>query len=76
MLCQDRVNVFAPGDHASTYGGNPLACAAGLAVTSYLDDEQLLVNVNERGQQFRTLVSEIIAKYPDIVVGIIYFCLT
>ena len=32
MLCADRANVFAPGDHATTYGGNPLACAAALAV--------------------------------------------
>ena len=29
MLCKDYCNVFEPGDHASTYGGNPLACAAG-----------------------------------------------
>jgi acetylornithine/N-succinyldiaminopimelate aminotransferase len=29
MLCKNRFNVFGPGDHASTYGGNPLACAAG-----------------------------------------------
>ena len=28
MLCKDKCNVFGPGDHASTYGGNPLACAA------------------------------------------------
>ena len=28
MLCKEKFNVFGPGDHASTYGGNPLACAA------------------------------------------------
>jgi acetylornithine/N-succinyldiaminopimelate aminotransferase len=32
VLLQERANVFKPGDHASTFGGNPLACAAGLAV--------------------------------------------
>lgn len=34
---QERANVFKPGDHASTFGGNPLACAAGLAVAKCVE---------------------------------------
>ena len=34
MLCKSRADVFKPGDHASTYGGNPLASAAGNALPS------------------------------------------
>ena len=34
MCCRNKCDVFLPGDHASTIGGNPLCCAAGLAVTS------------------------------------------
>lgn len=37
MLCKKRADVFKPGDHASTFGGNPLACAAANCVTSKLD---------------------------------------
>jgi acetylornithine aminotransferase len=51
MLCKDSCNVFGPGDHASTYGGNPLACAAALAVADTFEKENILDNVNKRGEQ-------------------------
>ena len=41
---------FAPGDHASTFGGNPVSCAAACAVVEAIDDE-LLAAVAERGVQ-------------------------
>jgi acetylornithine/N-succinyldiaminopimelate aminotransferase len=47
-------DVFGPGDHASTYGGNPLACAAGLAVAKYMCDHDSLGNVMARGNQLST----------------------
>ena len=53
MMCKESCNVFSPGDHASTYGGNPLACAAGNAVMAAFEKDALLENVNERGQQLR-----------------------
>lgn len=37
MLCKDRADVFEPGNHASTFGGNPLACAAANCVTAQLE---------------------------------------
>ncbi len=40
---------FAPGDHGSTFGGNPLACAAGLAVLDILEQEHLVENSREVG---------------------------
>jgi ornithine--oxo-acid transaminase len=36
------MNVFAPGDHGSTFGGNPIAAAVGLAALDTLIDEQLV----------------------------------
>ena len=41
---------FAPGDHASTFGGNPVVCAAACAVVEAVDDD-LLANVRERSAQ-------------------------
>ncbi|ARU30836.1 aspartate aminotransferase family protein [Sulfuriferula sp. AH1] len=42
-------DVFKPGNHGSTFGGNPLACAAGLATLQALEDENLLANANSIG---------------------------
>ena len=67
MCCKDKFNVFSPGDHASTYGGNPLACAAGLAVAAAFDKDNLLDNVKQRGIQFKKLANELLLKYPSII---------
>ena len=48
MLCTDEAaKGFKPGDHGSTFGGNPLACAAGIAVMEYFGEANLLDNVNQ-----------------------------
>lgn len=67
MLCKSHCDVFAPGDHASTYGGNPLACAAGLAVAAAFDQHGLLENVQRRGEQFDALAAQLKEKYPALV---------
>lgn len=67
MAAGEAANVFGPGDHASTYGGNPLACAAGLAVAKYMCDHDTLSNVNARSAQLRAGLQKIATKYPDIL---------
>ena len=67
MASGEAANTFGPGDHASTYGGNPLACAAGLAVAKYFSDHDILENVNERGAQLRAGLEALAKKYPDML---------
>jgi acetylornithine aminotransferase len=43
-------DLFAPGDHGSTFGGNPIACAAALAVLTTIDDDGLLAHVKRVGE--------------------------
>ncbi|MGB2926284.1 MAG: aspartate aminotransferase family protein [Limnothrix sp.] len=67
MMCKDSCAVFGPGEHASTFGGNPFSCAAGLAVVNALESENLLENVNARGQQLRTALETLAAKYDYFI---------
>ncbi|NJK75428.1 MAG: aspartate aminotransferase family protein [Richelia sp. CSU_2_1] len=67
MLCKSHCDVFEAGSHASTFGGNPFACAVALAVCQTLEKENLLENVRERGEQLRAGLNEIAAKYPNII---------
>ncbi|MCA1978550.1 MAG: acetylornithine transaminase [Thiobacillus sp.] len=45
--------VFKPGNHGSTFGGNPLACAAALATLEAIESENLLENARVRGEAIR-----------------------
>jgi len=67
MMCKERANVFKPGDHASTFGGNPLACAAGLAVTKAIEEDGLITNAAARGVQIRGLLNKLQEKYPALI---------
>lgn len=67
VMCKSFCDVFNPGDHASTFGGNPLACAAALCVLETVERDLLLQNVTERGEQLRTGLNSLAAKYPNIV---------
>ena len=51
LVANDAAGAFEPGDHASTFGGNPVVCAAACAVVETVDDG-LLANVVRRGEGF------------------------
>jgi acetylornithine/N-succinyldiaminopimelate aminotransferase len=65
MMCRANCDVFEPGNHASTFGGNPFACQVALTVCQTLVNHNLIANARERGQQLRDRLSEIAAQYPD-----------
>lgn len=67
MLAQAHCDVFAPGDHASTFGGNPLATAAGMAVARELVDGGVLDNVRARGAQLERGLLGIADRYGGVV---------
>jgi len=50
ILAKERVAVFAPGEHGSTVGGNPLACAAGYATLKFIIDNDIPGKVKAVGQ--------------------------
>jgi acetylornithine/succinyldiaminopimelate/putrescine aminotransferase len=52
-------DVFAPGDHGSTFAGGPLACAAGNAAFDVLDDEALMRRVRVLGERLREGLREL-----------------
>lgn len=70
VMCKSFCDVFQPGDHASTFGGNPFACAAALSVLETLEKDSLLQNVQQRGEQLRNGLKAIAAKYPQIVADV------
>jgi acetylornithine aminotransferase len=62
LVADEAAGAFAPGDHGSTFGGNPVVCAAAVAVCDTVDDE-LLAQVRANGER---LVSGL-AKLPGVV---------
>ena len=65
MLCKSKCDIFQPGEHASTFGGNPFASAVALAVCQTLATENILENVLQRGEQLRTGLQQIAVQYPN-----------
>ena len=66
FLTNEKAAVLVPGDHGSTYGGNPLVCAGASAVLDIFQNEGILENVNEVGAYLWKKLEEIRAKYPVI----------
>lgn len=68
MLARSGVaEVFKPGDHASTFGGNPVTCRAALAVLNILLKESFLEQVHEKGRFFMAGLRRLGSSFPDLV---------
>ena len=68
FMASDKVAAaFSPGDHGSTFGGNPLACAAALAVLNALEQENLMENAAAMGRYLQEKLQALQGKYPQLI---------
>ncbi len=65
-LATDEAAAFDPGDHASTFGGNFLACAAALATIQAMEEEGVIENAAARGEQLAAGLEELSATYDGV----------
>jgi acetylornithine aminotransferase/acetylornithine/N-succinyldiaminopimelate aminotransferase len=65
-LAKEPFCVFEPGDHNSTFGGNPLACAAALAVQREIEAQGLVAHAAEVGGYLLQRLGDLAVKYPRI----------
>lgn len=65
VLADDEImDVIKPGQHGSTYGGNPLACAVAVEALQVVIDENLAEKAENLGRIFRSEIEKMIPKYP------------
>ena len=68
VLCNDEIMMtIKPGEHGSTYGGNPLACAVAMEALQVLKDEKMAENAEQLGNQFRAALEDLKTKTDKIV---------
>ena len=63
-------DLFQPGSHGCTFGGNPLACAAALAVLDVIESENLLPKVRDLGIWFKQELQGLATRFPSLVEGV------
>ncbi|MGZ3702276.1 MAG: ornithine--oxo-acid transaminase, partial [Bdellovibrionota bacterium] len=70
VLADDEIMLnIKPGEHGSTYGGNPLACAVGMAALEVLRDEKLSENAARMGELFRSEMKRLKQPWVQSVRG-------
>jgi acetylornithine/N-succinyldiaminopimelate aminotransferase len=67
MLAKEKLaGALAPGTHGSTFGGNPLACSAALAVLRVMDDERLLDGARAKGEALGGMLRHLAQELPAV----------
>jgi len=67
MLTTEKyAGALPPGTHGSTFGGNPLASAAALAVLKILDDEKLVAGAKEKGEALGKMLDDLVRAVPAV----------
>jgi predicted acetylornithine/succinylornithine family transaminase len=66
ILAKDRASVFAIGEHGSTFGGNPVACAAGYATLKFIIDHNIIENARQMGNRLASGLKSLKQKYTFV----------
>jgi ornithine--oxo-acid transaminase len=70
VLADDEIMLtIKPGEHGSTYGGNPLACKVAIAALKVLKEERMATNAAEMGELFREELIKIQSPHIDMIRG-------
>ncbi len=70
VLCDDNIMMtIKPGEHGSTYGGNPLACAVAMAALQVLKDENMEANAEAMGKLLRSEIEKLNSPFVALVRG-------
>jgi acetylornithine/N-succinyldiaminopimelate aminotransferase len=63
LLAKERASVFEPGDHGSTFGGNPLVCAVGVATLQFVMENNIPAKVEKLGKYFISSLEKLRARF-------------
>jgi acetylornithine/N-succinyldiaminopimelate aminotransferase len=66
LLAKEEVSVFSPGEHGSTFGGNPLVCAAAHATLKYIIDHNITAQVKRVGDYFMARLESLKQQFDFI----------
>ena len=66
VLAKDRASVFTPGEHGSTFGGNPVACAAGYATLGFIIENDVAGNARRVGEHLLSELGKLKEKFSLI----------
>ena len=66
ILAKDNASVFTPGEHGSTFGGNPVTCAAAYATVKYIIDHDIAGNARKVGEYLMAGLKKLEQKHPII----------
>ena len=67
IMCTEEVNVFSPGDHGSTFGGNVLTCAGAYYVASQLFNKKMIKTIQDTSKILDNLLMELLQDNEDVV---------
>ena len=67
MVKDNLKDVLAFGKHGTTFGGNPVACAAGIAVFDFINENKIVQRVEKLGNYFFEELKKFLLKYPEFI---------
>jgi acetylornithine/N-succinyldiaminopimelate aminotransferase len=69
-VAEGASELFQPGSHGTTFGGTPLACAAGLAVLDVIEREKLLEHVSVQGARWLAELAKVAQEFPQQIAAV------